>query len=430
MTRRAAAGRLLAIAATAVLVAACAVAPEPARPRPLAPETAGFLLPPEGAAPPALATNLAAVHQRLLAGEAPSTLRAELSALTPASSADPAVAVAFAQLDFVGGDLESAGRRIASLGPEARGGDAARLLAARVAELSGRRVDAYFLYESAAPAHAIAGQRLAALAPEAVRELDAAIAGAIAAGRFDAAAAALERLERVAPHREATLELAARVASARGDRRRELDAVRALAAAHPDRLSLQLRRGELDLEVGDAAAGLALLERLAAAHPDDPATISAWARGRFLYRVVNSPEPVRRAAARAQLDRSEFAMLLYWLVPSVRSARPAATRIATDALDHPAREEIVRVANLGLLRIDESMHVFEPHRALTRLEAFQALARLRGAPADSRADACGFALESGWIAEPSACLAAAPVSGAEAVEWLRRVAAEEIEVKP
>jgi len=111
-------------------------------------------------------------------------------------------------------------------------------------------------------------------------------------------------------------------------------------------------------------------------------------------------------------------------VPSVRSARPAATRIATDALDHPAREEIVRVANLSLLRVDEALHVFEPQRAVTRYEAFSALARLRGERAETRAEACRFALARRWITEEAACLPAAPVAGSEAVGWLEALAAE------
>jgi hypothetical protein len=48
-------------------------------------------------------------------------------------------------------------------------------------------------------------------------------------------------------------------------------------------------------------------------------------------------------------------------VPQIRTARPGAAQIASDIVDHPSRDEIARVANLGLMSIDETLHRFSPN---------------------------------------------------------------------
>jgi hypothetical protein len=207
--------------------------------------------------------------------------------------------------------------------------------------------------------------------------------------------------------------------------------VRALATAHPDREELSRRRGVLEVEVGDAATGIALLQGLAARSPGDAGIAADLQRAKFLFRLANAPEEVRRAAVLPQLTRADFARLLYWLVPEIRSSRGGVARIATDILDDPAREEIVRVANLGLLGVDETLHLFEPRRALLRSEAFLALGIVAagrraevcaGATPGGAASPCDWALRCGWIPEAGECLPRAPVSGQEAVEWVRSVA--------
>jgi len=139
------------------------------------------------------------------------------------------------------------------------------------------------------------------------------------------------------------------------------------------------------------------------------------------------PQEVRQIAARPLLTRAAFARLLYWLVPEVRATRGRTPPVATDLVDHPAREEILRVTSLGLLEVDATLHLFDPDRPLRRSEAFRALlARpgLGGAPPCARTavaagDACAAALSCGLISEPSECLPAGPVSGREAVDWMQ-----------
>jgi hypothetical protein len=139
------------------------------------------------------------------------------------------------------------------------------------------------------------------------------------------------------------------------------------------------------------------------------------------------PQAVQQVAAKPDLDKADFAVLLYWLVPNVRYARPTAGRIATDVLDHPQREEIVRVVNLGLMDVDPTLHRFSPGAPVRRGAALRVLVRLLGQSkqgisclGDGSAPACEVAVRCHLIAGVEGCQAQAPLSGPEAVELIRR----------
>ena len=190
---------------------------------------------------------------------------------------------------------------------------------------------------------------------------------------------------------------------------------------------IALRRAELEIVAGDARTGLARLEKLAAADPADPTLAAALERGRFEWRLQNAPEPVRRLSRVAELTRADFAVLVYWMVPPVRTARPAAGRIASDVLDHPAREEIVRLVNLGLMTVDETLHRFSPAAPIRRAEALRTLLRTVrqfgsgdcGASGEARESPCEAAAACGLIADAAACAPGGTLSGREAMELLR-----------
>ena len=145
---------------------------------------------------------------------------------------------------------------------------------------------------------------------------------------------------------------------------------------------------------------------------------------------------MRQAAAGAQIARADFAVLLYWLAPAVRYGRPATAQIATDVLDDPRREEIVRVINLGLMAVDPSVHRFAPDAPLGRDDALAALLRLlsgaAGGPGASCAEGiaasprlagdllCAAAARCRLIASAADCLPRATLSGGEALELIRR----------
>lgn len=392
--------------AIVVLLSGCAASPPSEAHRPPPRDVAEFLL----ALPPAAHE----LHRRLLSGEAAATLRPEIESF---ASLDGARDLLLAQLAFRDGQLASAERHLGGLYADTAASQPAALLRARLWDLRGDPVAAYLAYEDLAVDVDVASRRRDALRGEAQAALLEASERALAEGRLAAAAKAVGHLERLAPASDSTLELVVRVANGEGDRRRELAAIRGLLATKDGRLELELRRGELEVEVGDAAGGLALLEALADSHPQDGRARAALDRARFTYRLSNLPEAVREVMTRPVLSRADLARMLYWLAPQVRALRPEATRIATDVLDHPAREEIVRVVNLGLMTIDEAVHRFDPDRAVTRGETFAALARL--APSARRGSgACDFAARNGWISELGECLAAAPVAGREVLAWV------------
>jgi hypothetical protein len=409
--------------AAVVLLAACAGAPAPAPPAPrLPPELRPFLPDPAALEAGASASAVAALHRRLLAGEDPSIVRQEAEAL--AAPPPPALRLLLAEAALAAGDPA----RALDVAATIPGSPEAELVAGRAAELTGDPVAAVERYRAAASRFAVAAERRASLEPAAVAELRGRIEDLLARRQVEGARVELRKLATWRGGEPETWRLATRVARAAGDRRAELEALRTLAAAGEEPHADRLRRASLEVELGDAAAGLAMLESIVAARPDDAEVHRAWARARLHFRLANAPETVRRAGAATVLSRADFALLLYWLVPEVRAGRGGTPRIATDILDHPAREEIVRVANLGLLRVDEDLHLFEPDRALRRVDAFRALARVAdGAVAGERADVagrreqalCDRAAASGWIPEAGECLPSAAVSGAEALDWLR-----------
>ncbi|MEZ5314479.1 MAG: hypothetical protein R2862_13035 [Thermoanaerobaculia bacterium] len=98
-----------------------------------------------------------------------------------------------------------------------------------------------------------------------------------------------------------------------------------------------------------------------------------------------------------------------------------------DVLDHPAREEIVRIVNLGVMAVDESLHRFVPEATLRRSEAVASLVRLlrksrfRPAPGCAVAGARRSAPRASPVASraiPPTVSPPPPVSGREAIGML------------
>jgi tetratricopeptide (TPR) repeat protein len=420
----AALARISALLAAGAL-AACAPPPAPAPPRaPIPAEVAPWLLPPIEAGSPGRASGL---HLRLLSSGDADAVAREAESLLAADAAQPGVQTVLAQARLARGD--AAGALDAARAAGVPGGAPALAVAARALESQGSLVEAFEAYSelaSGVPAAAAAAVRLE---PRAVELLEARTRAALARGELAAADSAFSRLESLRPNDPAVQELGLDLAAARGDLPRELALVRSLSANQPERVELQERRARLEMEVGDPRVGLDLYQALADASPGDLGRQDELRRATFRWRVLNAPEAVRRAAAHPEVTRADLAVLLYWLVPQVRTAGTGAPRIAADVLEHRAREEIVRVVNLGLLGVDEALHVFEPERPARRSELFRALQLLlgpggcagpAGAAGASRDAVCEGARDCGLIASAGDCLAGAAISGREALEALRR----------
>jgi hypothetical protein len=418
--------------AALALISGCAGAPPPPPPNdPLPRDLRPFLIDPVD--PTDQRPEAGEVHRLYLrlteSGDVTGVERAAGALLGRSPELAPA-RVLLAQARLVAGDYRGAADAARESGEP--GGLSARLVEARALEGLGDLPAALALYRAQLSATEAAAARAAAIEPRVIEILEHRIEDALGRGQIDLAQRELDGLEKLRPKAEATLRLGLRVASAQGDLPQELALVRSLVAAVPGDRELVLRRGQLEVAVGDARAGIELLQKLADATPSDGRLAEELRRAKFRWRVINAPEPVRRAAERPQVTRADLAVLLYWLVPQVRTARGGSGRIASDILEHPAQEAIIRVVNLGLLGLDETLHRFDPDRPARRSELLRALLRLL-AEADpagcagaasaggdpSREALCGTAVACGLTPGPSDCLPSAPLSGAEALEVLR-----------
>ena len=290
-------------------------------------------------------------------------VRAEAAEILAVDPGFHPAAVLAAQADFAAGAYQQVIDTLTPVAAELPAYTAAELVLGRAAELGGAPVVAFAAYWQASETSPAARERLAELKPRAVEIVVNRVRDALARGRLDEADDGLARLRTWAPGEAATLEVAGDVARAHGDRTAELQAISRLAVLRPEDRRLAERWGELELEAGDPGAGLALFERLATRYPGDREIAEKLDYAKFRWRLQLLPARVKGIAGGAEIRRGDFAVLLYWLAPAVRYGRPGTARIATDVLDDPRREEIVRVINLGLMDIDAGLHRFAPDAA-------------------------------------------------------------------
>jgi hypothetical protein len=312
---------------------------------------------------------------------------------------------------------------------------ASQLVLGRAAELAGDVSLAYSAFREIAARNQRAFQKVGELHPRAIEIVSNRLGEAVRQGRLDEAETQLALLRAWAPSEIGTLEGARDVAVARSDRKAELSAVRELAARRPDDRALVEHRAELEMAVGDPGTGLQIIQTLAAQQPNDPALQEKLAAAKFRWRVSLLPKGVQEVAARAELSRADLAVLLYWLLPSVRYGRPSVGRIATDILDHPHQEEIVRVVNLGLMDVDSTLHRFSPGSPARRSTALRSLVLVlarsgqavsclgsAGKGSLSTSAVCGAAESCGLLSPPpeDECRPSSALGGGEAVELIRR----------
>jgi hypothetical protein len=436
-------GGLLWLAACAGLLTACASsgpAPAPPPPEPSGPPAAEltYLLPPvegwSGGATAEQLDHLEAGHLAVRAGNLDAA-RAAVDALAAAGApvdGYPPSAVLAAQADVLEGRWPLA---VSRLRPHAEAHPAyapLQLLLARSAEQAGQPIVSYAAFRRLAGDNLLAYDRASELLPRVAEILAHRVDDAVGRGDAAAAAAPLAKLREWAPEMAITWRSALAVAAAAGDRAGELEAIRGLSRVEPLAADVAERRGELELEIGDPMRGLQVFERLAAENPDDPRFAERVAYAKFRWRVTQMPPRVNAAASAPEVDRGNLAVLVYWLVPQVRSARASAGRIASDILEDPRREEIARVVNLGLMDVDAALHRFSPERTVDRRRAFSVMLRLiadhgggaciEAAPEASAGgeEVCAAAIACGLVAADEVCEPAAPLSGPQAVETLRR----------
>lgn len=378
-------------------------------------------------------SRLRDAHRALVRSGDTAAALAEAESLLTDPSADAPARVLAAQAEYLAGDAAAALERVTPVVQELPRYTAAQLIRGRAAEKLGRLPEAYASYRAVRDASATAAERAAVLEPRAIEIVRNRFRAALEQERTDAAAEHLVRLERWTPDALETLEAGRDLALARGAERAELAAVTRLLEREPDRRELLLRRGELELEVGDPSTGLQIFQRLAEAAPRDPELQERLEQAKFRWRLALLPAEVQEVSEKEELDRADFATLVHWLVPRVRTSRAPAGRIAGDILEHPRREEIARVVNLGLMEVDPTLHTFSPQRPVRRERVLAALLRAveslaGGAPCltepvgrmPAAERVCEAAVRCELLAGVSACDAGGTVSGREALELVRR----------
>ncbi len=477
------------IAALAVLSGACASSapPEPSpppAPAAPAPEERPYLVSPlQGWGEPVPAEATALLDEGFAAIEAgdPDGARVVLDSLArvvPEVDTDPypPAAVLAAQADLLDGLAAAAQTRLEILAERYPDYTALQLALGRAASRTGDLVSSYAAFRRIAAVNDLAFERASEMAPRVAEILARRVGDALqraetgperaAVARLEEAGEALDLLDRWFPDAPATLTLSVAVAESRDDRQAELEALRRLVPRageigpemgsvpgvdQPEPRRLVERQAELELEVGDSRTGLDLFAELVEQYPDDPRLAERMAFAKFRWRVDQMPPRVANAASMLALERGDLAVLLYWLVPRVRSASGGQARIASDILDDPRREEIARVLNLELMDMDTAVYQFYPKREALRADALEASLRVlrrfggatctppplpkagsgaaadgdeaRGVAATPAPRVCRAAVECGLIDPGEPCRPGEPVSGGEAVDLLRRALA-------
>lgn len=339
-----------------------------------------------------------------------------------------------AQADFAEARAVDVITRLVPVGDRSPSYVASQLLLGRAAEQAGDIPLSYAAFRAIATRNQLAFQRLGELHPRALEILSNRLQEALRTGKLDEADKQLALMRSWGAEEIVTLEGARALAVAREDRLAELTAVKELAARQRDQALLE-RQAELELAVGDPGVGLQIVKELAERHPNDPGIAEKLAAAKYRWRLSLLPRDVQVVAAKPEINKGDLAVLLYWLVPQVRYARPTSGRIATDVLDHPHQEEIVRVVNLGLMDVDATLHRFSPGAPVRRGAALRSLIRvldgdkrekggpvacLGGAKGSSRAAVCEAAQSCELIPEGQDCDAGSPLAGSDAVELIRR----------
>ena len=402
------------------------------------PDDAAFLLDPTRgyalSVAPVAATRLIGAHRALVergAVEEARTTSFELLRTHPDLA--PATVLA-AQAALVRGEYSTvvdSVRPVLNRLPEY---DAANMVFGRAAEMLDLFPDALVAYGSLREISTLAARRFESVQPRAVIILAGRVDEALGRRGLDAARVNLAILKRWAPRAIGTLRSSASVAAAHEDAVSELEALRQLASLGAIGEELMLRRAHLELEVGDAGTGLRVIQDLAATDPESSRLSAELARAKFLWRLELLPEKVKKLAREPELRRGDLAAMLFWLFPSVRYAQSESGKIANDVLSHPHRQEIVRVANLGIMSVDPRLHRFEPDRTMARAATMVPILRVLGrqqplpsclsgydvAASMSPTLACELGMRCGLFEAEGECLPGAVASGRVALDWTRR----------
>jgi tetratricopeptide (TPR) repeat protein len=300
----------------------------------------------------------------------------EVAARIYARARDAASRIGAIEAMAAGGDFDRAHEACGRLFDE--GLATAPLLSAcgqTEAEL-GQWADAYELFRDAArklPGEPGLSPLAAGIALRAVEDRLSRARSATAEGDYGEAAVEAEAALRIAPESLEALKAAREAEEGKED----WDAAfRHAEAAH--------RLAPGDAELAEAAARLAdrtrrfdvaaqIYGELAAS---EPRFAERAARSREEFIISNWPSEDRAAARAARLTRAQACVLVWRLLPGIRSVAAAASApVAADILTRRDRKVLSRSIQLGLIGVDASTHRARPDALLTRADAARLLVR-------------------------------------------------------
>jgi thioredoxin-like negative regulator of GroEL len=407
------------LAAALVLAACTTTAPPPPM---VAPQGADRYLPDPrtgftAALPPPVAQKLENAWRYALAGNAAEAERALADVRMRAPELEPATLIE-AFLAIRDSRYDDARRLIARVDPENL---VARVYQAEIAYRENETRIAYDLYRQLA---AVPG------APETARERVDELQGVLfnelyASAQGAAPAEAVRLLREALTFNAGAIEprilLSQKLVEQKqfDEARRELEP---LLSTAPDRPEVQEILAEVDIGRGRYQEAIVRYDRLAR-RTKEPRYAARLEQIKTEWSAANMPAHYRAAADSAAVTRSDFAVLLYWTVPSVRFAQNLGSpQIAVDIESVPGREEIIRALALGLYDVDPVTRRVSPYRTLTAARVSSLLARvlvLRGAQCARGATV----LASCGVSDPLAGYAPdAAVPGADVRKALEQVA--------
>jgi tetratricopeptide (TPR) repeat protein len=163
--------------------------------------------------------------------------------------------------------------------------------------------------------------------------------------------------------------------------RRELDPI--LNTGDVDRPDVQESLAEIDVGRGRYQEAIVRYDRLAR-RTNDPRYTQRLNAIKDQFAAANMPPQVQHALETDVITRADFAVLLYWKVPSIRFAQnvgapPIAVDLDSDVI---GREEMIRAIALGIFPVDSITRRASPNMMLTAIATARAASRalaLRGA---------------------------------------------------
>lgn len=293
--------------------------------------------------------------------------------------------LAEAAMEMRAGNLDAAGAAVAEARQKApEGWPAPRVYEAEIAWRRGDTRSAFQLYRDLAGqpgAPEFVPERLNALQTRLFNDLV-----AQAAGSPDANAVALlrEALTFNPAAMDVRVMLAGRLVNLGHfeEARREIAPV--LDTPQVDQPAVQEILAEIDVGRGRYQEAIVRYERLSRRFREERRYAERLERIKEQWSMANMPPQFRQAMESPAVTRSDFAVLLYWLVPSVRFAQNLdAPPIAIDLENAAGREEIIRAIAIGLYDVDPVTRRVSPGRVLSAARIsvqLQRLLMLRGAP--------------------------------------------------